>query len=1106
MRNPKLSEAVDIFKALGWEGVTLDNVLDLPLGTPEQKRTALAGLKSGEWGEFTKLNETTYGWRSFVEVDEGKLGLFAVRIGVDARKAVNVLRGSKELLVTVIAERGEKFASDFIQYACVSSRRTWEHSASAFGGVAVLLVDRLGLDIPQTAEYMKDWSVYAAAAMGLKAETFYGETDLPGLGLIEKRFVEHIQTGVAVGAPATGPFCAVFPEGVKRGWLAREQAADLAFFALDAAVRPGDRKVWLRVLDELGVTDAELCARLQSLIPLLATGDTAVITRLAPTLIASAENGLLTETLLAAFSATANKARQLVLKSAMSRPRPDNAEDVTAWLALLSNDKDKTVSRLAGQLMEQWSISVDALPEETAEIQGLWRETPEVWHMPPFEIGEVSPEVLTALAAQLVGRAAVVHDVTTERFLAVANAAARQDPEAARMSLRGLRHEDTLLYFAKCWAKKEEPGYGFDKNGENNNLQALTRYALMARDYVVFLNLGKLPCLLSIPSNVDLTVSIPDITARLLNYQKDGVGALEADLFLALTRLDVTTATEEAWRKLEKLDVPVLLQSGEKMPVTAGEIVRAYLNDPIKEPPLSLSKSGYWGSARIHVPESLRVFPLRLDTHSPERFSVFPCFGYVAQYDVKWNSGEVYHEKGLILRQVARRKEPLSPGVAMNLLAAQRSSDPDAAEDSLLAVTEAWERGLLRPGVADVKLLDWSSKPPSNLAALAVALNGIAQDGLLAVVWPLLDALIAASLDAPRLLAGTAELAEYAAALLPEVIAAVEQGKAEKSALYVPGLRALAERGGSSRAVLAARKALDTLPPMEVPAVAEKPAAPLMDPSFDKVWPTSTKEVVLIDDDVTITVDVAYSGTSKKLLLFTLALPGISDRVFQVAKNWHYDLEHEGQCQAYAVVPGTVDVINNKEKQVWLHWDEKKNAMAVCEHRNWVDGKDGFLPGMPRPPLPLSLLTVIIGLLAQDNDAVYFAPRMLGQFIKKGQIDARVVRRAAQTLLQSPAVSPAKLTRALEKEIGLLPVLWPLLTESVKMAGGWVETVGKPPVWVNRILDIILRYAPYLVEAGRRGLVPAEDARWVGLSKIASSTAKSAAVTKAQNLLWLPDA
>jgi hypothetical protein len=141
MRNPNLQEAVGVFKELGWEGVTPENVLQLPLGTPEQKRTALVGLKGGEWGEFAKLKENTYGWRSFVDVDEGKLALFAVRVGVDARRAASVLQGRKELLVTIVAERGAKYASSFMRHACVSSRRMWEHSASAFGSVAVLLVD-----------------------------------------------------------------------------------------------------------------------------------------------------------------------------------------------------------------------------------------------------------------------------------------------------------------------------------------------------------------------------------------------------------------------------------------------------------------------------------------------------------------------------------------------------------------------------------------------------------------------------------------------------------------------------------------------------------------------------------------------------------------------------------------------------------------------------------------------------------------------------------------------------------------------------------------------------------------------------------------------------
>ena len=41
----KLQQAVEIFKILGWEGVTSENVLDLPLGTPEQKKNCFSGVE-----------------------------------------------------------------------------------------------------------------------------------------------------------------------------------------------------------------------------------------------------------------------------------------------------------------------------------------------------------------------------------------------------------------------------------------------------------------------------------------------------------------------------------------------------------------------------------------------------------------------------------------------------------------------------------------------------------------------------------------------------------------------------------------------------------------------------------------------------------------------------------------------------------------------------------------------------------------------------------------------------------------------------------------------------------------------------------------------------
>ena len=272
--NPKIMEAVGLFKELGWENVTAENVPYLPAGTSVQRRAAIAGLKSGKWGQTSVPKKNIDCRMSNIDVDFAKLGVFAVRVGVTAKRAANVLRYryDYELLVKVFKIRGAKFASDFIASACVSSRRESEDSVSEFGNLAVRLVAEMDLDIPLNVEYMKDWSVYAAAAMDINSEIPCYDVDLPAPELIEKRFEEHIRAGIAVNTPATGQFGALLPAGVKRGWLSREAAVGIVYSALDASVSPGDRKVWLGVLDELGICDEVLSTRTRELIPLLASG------------------------------------------------------------------------------------------------------------------------------------------------------------------------------------------------------------------------------------------------------------------------------------------------------------------------------------------------------------------------------------------------------------------------------------------------------------------------------------------------------------------------------------------------------------------------------------------------------------------------------------------------------------------------------------------------------------------------------------------------------------------------------------------------------------------------------------------------------------------
>jgi hypothetical protein len=305
--------------------------------------------------------------------------------------------------------------------------------------------------------------------------------------------------------------------------------------------------------------------------------------------------------------------------------------------------------------------------------------------------------------------------------------------------------------------------------------------------------------------------------------------------------------------------------------------------------------------------------------------------------------------------------------------------------------------------------------------------------------------------------------------------------------------------------VVAARKVAELLPSIQNALKKEDALAPVMDIPFDEVWQVPEKKALLIDDGAEITVDWA-SPDEKKFFLFNLTLPGQPDCVFQIAKSgWYYDMESEGQCQAYIAAPGTSSADRYKQKEVWLHWDAKQKAIAVSEHRNWVEGRDGSLTkkGIKIPPLSFSLLIVLISSLAQDIDAGYTAPSLLRKFIKKGQIDETIICKATQFLLRYLIVSPAKLVRVLERNRDLLPVLWPMLTECVKKAGALAATGANPPVWANRVLDVILRYAPYLAEAAKRGFIPARDAQWTGLSEIASSKAKSTAIAKANKLLTL---
>ncbi|MCL2223745.1 MAG: hypothetical protein FWB96_02120 [Defluviitaleaceae bacterium] len=1112
--NAKLKKAVEIFKELGWEGVSPENVLDLPLGTAEQKKAALEGLKSGDFGEYV-VNGNNYSYKPFFTPEYlDKLTIFAIRVGVTAprsRDMLNWFHANKEMLFAVVKARGAKFSRDFVNAACAWGFFSWADYASETGSIYTLMcmVNELLEEVPQNTNYLTAWAQCAAAALGINdGERFAMHQKAPDVSLIEKRFEEHIRVGVALNATAMGYWglAKILPAGVKRGLFPRDEAVEMVFSALDSAIRPGDRLAWVGAIDTLEISDTELTSRVQSLIPLLSSGESPVISRLAPVLIANANEEFLTEVLLASFSATTKKAKKLLLKAALERDCPPMAEELSPWLSIFASDTDKSIATLAVKLSQKWKIEAEELPEDETETSGLWQETPPVWEVPRFEIGEATPENLTEFAASLLSRRSAwegdVFDVETERFMAMINEVARENPQDARVALQGVRGNGSfLLEMTELWVKGKKNQYHSDAHPPYS---MKAHPPLGARNHVVFSNFGKLPCILSTPSKVDLTITVPDLAARLDAYKLANMDVLEADLYLALTRLDVKTATPQELKHLKNSKVYIRLQSGERLkvmkllirtPLTAGQAVLNYLENPIAEPALKTrDNSQYLQSEKLNYKNAFNGFPERLQSpyygSGGDMPSIFPTMGDGILCGFGSNYGGVSHNMGLIMRQIARRSAPLPSGVAINFLAAMRSPSQHAAEDAIRAVNEAWERGLLRPNVADISYLDWRRGAPSNVAALAVALEGIARDGILSVVWPVLDELVGASLTAARLLAGTAEIVQLISAFIPEVQLAIEKNLAPKHALDLPNTRELAKRGGSSQAVQTAKKIAESLPPMQnenTPPAAISAAVP-----FDEIWGKTKKPPKILEDGVEISVD--FIDDKHKTLLFSLTHANQPNKVFYIKEEyslWSY--EYQGAALATRLNEGEPYKFD-RDNCGSLHWDASENTLLFKKdsHRG-LNNKNPF-------PLSAALNTVVVGLLAQDK-LYHGVSNILTKLAKSNQLGADMVRRAAQTLLKSPAISPAKLVRILEKEVTLLPVLWPLLTESIKVAGEISATEKNPPTWANRVLDVALQHADYLKEAAKRGLIPAEDAGWQGLSSIANSKSKSTSVAKAGKLL-----
>ena len=1164
----KLESAVAIYRSLGYEETAYENILSLGIGMKEEQAIARDGLKSGEWVQVKQLSENSYGFAPVVDVDLKKLAVFAVRIGVEAKRAAIVIGRGDETALQAIMDRGENYAIRFISAAESGNRRAWEHSLSVHGMLCLKLLHRMNLPIPESVEYMKDWAAASAVILlGARKDHLFDDSFTLEKEEILRRFIEHIEKGISLNMPATGPFPDLLFFGVENLLFCKEAAKEYIFDALYIAKRPGDRKAWVELLDKLGCVEKDFTDRAENLIPLLGLGESPLLERFAPVLIENISEELLYPVLISCTSAKVKKTKKMLLNSVLKREKPKSANDFAEWLFLYLQDEDQSIAGLAEKLALSWGIALEQ-EESTKELRGLWRECPKLWKVPRFSLGEETAESLTDMVALLSDRKECVEDLLFEQFLALANQIAYKNPEEAKMSLLGIPNSDSgTLWTLGRWARGieikpvEESRQRFWQ-GEKEIVKIEYRELLTMLRENLFRTMGQWPCLLSTPSFEDLSISVEDLLERLSLYREEKFSYVsEPDLQLALTRLDMETFSQEdiskckeerskCTEKLKEIDLKIQLPSGEFLQdkegkdILLGELIADYLQDPYVEPDFFPGETPYW-KVELKMPKSIKALPYRLSYSHNALFSIFPNWGDYSLTAVH-RDFEVYHGQGIILRQLARRRKPLSKGALMNWIAVFGKLSDENAEDALIANREAWERGLLLPGLANISYLDWSGGELSNLANLAAAMDFMANEGMLSLLWKAACDAVEQSLKMPRILAGTAELVKFLRDYLDEVILAVEKKLASKEALEMKAIRILAGKSGSSKAVSYAKEILEKLVSIETEQIQSVKNAGLRENSgrkdhaalnedislinekglreypgtikstsksnlitsvetpadFEKVWLPLPEGKELIEDHVIFRVKAIELRKNEKVFQFDLDLPEDLNCSYQVViAGWLYGLAHEGQVSGKKLdrrVDRNGKMIE-EENEVWLHYDSAQEKIVVSEFRNWRGGNKSPLEGEATPYSKL-FLSFVVALLAQDGDSIYGAKSLFKELVQSGTLSLKIVRDITRLLLSYEEISPAKLVRIVEKESELLSICWGMLWECIKDAGEKTAEAGKPPVWINRILDICIYYGAYLREAAKRGSISKEDALWPGLLEIANCGAKSTAVKKAKEL------
>lgn len=787
---------------------------ELDAETKKRIQRAAPGVSWRDWNDY-------WGYCFHLDKNNGKelfqeRVLFAIHGGIPAKKAAWLLDETTisdyDQALAAVLRRGDRFAT------ALTRELIERASAGRCMLMALELRHRLDLDTAFTPAFGMAWAVHMDGIWSRPIENSALEVELAWA-------VELFELGAAVPGDNEAIMAAAVGV-VNRGLMDTGAVISLILQNLNMVARPLDRRRVWDTLRELEVPESTIQRNYRSFLEALSAGDGgSFYEELVPVLVAPDEDGdaRLMSVVLAATMTTTKKARRQLLQWLRHRPAPTNPDLGDQVLEVLSEqdplgafDKEMTTLRQA------WDIATPVSPTEQQELVP-WIDPPAVW-TPDALLPQDTSADAELLIAQLSELSRLtfwdsfpaIRGAHLDRALALIWRMERREPGSAALICAGM---PTKI--------KDEPN-PFAEWGNNGRATQIGKDSFTA---ALLNRIRNLSAIISSPRDVSLHVQLDDLIAALESY---GTGeVIAADVRLALSRLKIwdsgtPRATEAQLNHLSSLKA---VFTDEELPSDA-----------------SSHKVGAW------VAQILRKGK--------------PPVGRGASL-WEYPSGGADYLTEVDPRLAANLAAPWNSEIATLLVSELNSPYEDQRQPAEQAVADGYHRGLLDPGMVQVKQFDRS--PTGQLARLATLADGLLalayEEEMLCVAWPILSDLVNYSAGDARTVTGLKRVLEVMAQLAPSVF--TQKGVPEE-AKDIPGVRQIAQRSGSAAIVKLARNIVALAPEREIDF-----SFPELPPSR-KLWAGRNVGVPVAEDETQeewhsphtgkTTINIARSRLKKQLL------------------------------------------------------------------------------------------------------------------------------------------------------------------------------------------------------------------------------------------------